>query len=434
MKRALILSFLPLLAFAADNKVSKPAPTFTKDIAPIFFDRCVSCHRDGNVAPMSLMTYSETRPWIKSIRERVVAHAMPPWTADPAYGHFLNDRELTQEQIDTIKTWVDTGAKEGSPEDLPPTPEFPKGWNIGQPDQIFEMAEEYTVPAEGVVDYQHFLVPTNFKEDRWIRAAEIRNVDSSVVHHVIVFIQPPATDRPKAFGIVPGAEWRTDHRDKPAEIKGTKLNRERLGYFLTATGPGERGTVFPSGSGMRIPAGSNLIFQIHYTPKGKAVKDRAKVGLFYLKQPPENEIRTIGVQNGQFTIPAGEANHRVDSSVTFTEDARVWGLIPHMHLRGKSFEYRLITPDGKSRVILSVPKYDFNWQMVYSLAEPLVIPKGSRLECTAYFDNSKGNKYNPDFSKDVKWGDQTWEEMMIGFTTYSLDSQKIKPASAGGGQ
>jgi mono/diheme cytochrome c family protein len=434
MKRALILSFLPLLAFAADNKTNKPAPTFNKDIAPIFFDRCVSCHRDGNVAPMSLMSYTETRPWIKSIREKVLAHAMPPWTADPAYGHFLNDRELTQAQIDTIKTWVDTGAKEGSPEDLPPTPQFPKGWNIGQPDQVFEMAEEYTVPAEGVVDYQHFQVPTNFKEDRWIRGAEIRNVDSSVVHHVIVFIQPPATDRPKPFGIVPGAEWRTEKRDKPAEIKGTKLSRERLGYFLTATGPGERGTVFPTGSGMRIPAGSNLIFQIHYTPKGTAVKDRAKIGLFYLNQPPENEIRTIGVQNGQFVIPAGEANHRVDSTVTFAEDARVWGLIPHMHLRGKSFEYRLITPDGKSRVILSVPKYDFNWQMVYSLAEPLVIPKGSRLECTAYFDNSKTNKYNPDATKDVKWGDQTWEEMMIGFMTYSLDSQKIKPASAGGGQ
>ena len=433
MKRAFIV-FLPLLAFAADNKVNKPAPTFTKDIAPIFFDRCVSCHRDGNVAPMSLMTYSETRPWIKSIREKVVSHAMPPWTADPAYGHFLNDRELTQEQIDMIKTWVDTGAKEGTPEDLPPLPQFAKGWNIGQPDQVFEMAETYTVPTEGVVDYQHFLVPTNFKEDRWIRAAEIRNLDSSVVHHVIVFIQPPPTDRPKPFGIVPGKEWRTDHRDKPAEIKGGKVSRDGLGYFLTATGPGERGTVFPAGSGMRIPAGSNLIFQIHYTPKGKPVTDRAKIGLFYLSQPPENEIRTLGVQNGQFTIPAGEANHRVDSSVTFAEDARIWGLIPHMHLRGKSFEYRLITPDGKTRTILSVPKYDFNWQMVYSLAEPLVIPKGSRLECTAYFDNSKGNKYNPDYSKDVKWGDQTWEEMMIGFMTYSVDSQRIKPTSAGGGQ
>src|SRR5579871_1029448 len=434
MKRALIVLLpafllLPALAFAADKPATTTAPTFTKDVAPIFYDRCVPCHRDGNVAPMSLITYNEVRPWIKSIREKVTARTMPPWTADPTYGHFLNDRTLTTAQIETIKTWVDTGAKEGDAKDLPVAPKFARGWNVGEPDQVFEMEEEFTVPAEGVVVYQHFAVPTNFKEDKWIRAAEIRNVDSSVVHHVIVFIQPPPTDRPKPFGIIPGKNFDTGKRDAPAEIKGTKVNRETLGYFLTATGPGERGTVFPAGSGMRIPAGSNLIFQIHYTPKGKSVKDHAKIGLFYLSQPPVNEIRTIGVQNGRFTIPAGEANHRVDSSVTFAEDARIWGLIPHMHLRGKSFEYRLITPDGQSRVVLSIPKYDFNWQMIYSLAEPLVIPKGSRLECTAYYDNSKGNKYNPDATKDVKWGDQTWEEMMIGFMTYSLDSQQIKKSA-----
>ena len=430
MKKAIIL-FLPVFAFAA----GKPAPattlTFNKDVAPIFYDRCVNCHREGNVAPMSLLTYKDTRPWVKSIREKVAAKTMPPWTADPHFGKFLNDRQLTAQQIDTIVKWVDSGAKEGT-EKLPPAPKLVQGWNLGQPDQVFEMAETYTVPTEGTVEYQHFLVPTNFTEDRWIRGAEIHNVDASVVHHVIVFIQPPPKFRGQGMGIKPGPGWNPSKRDVDAEINGNKINRGNLGYFLTATGPGERGTLFADGTGMRIPAGSNLIFQIHYTPKGKPVTDRAKVGLFYLQNPPENEIRTIGVQNGQFTIPAGEANHRVESSVTFTEDAHITGLIPHMHLRGKSFEYRLITPDGKTQTILSVPKYDFNWQMVYTLAEPLSVPKGSRLECTAYFDNSTGNRYNPDATKDVRWGDQTWEEMMIGFMTYSVDSQRPKPVTGGG--
>lgn len=438
MKHA-ILIFLPALSlsmpvFAAD-KPAATSVTFNKDVAPIFYDRCVTCHREGNVAPMSLITYKDTRPWVKSIREKVAAHTMPPWTADPHFGKFLNDRQLSAQQVETIVKWVDAGAPEGNTP-LAPAPKFPKGWNLGEPDQVFEMSESYSVPAQGTIDYQHFLVPTNFKEDKWIRGAEIRNVDASVVHHVIVFIQPPATDRPKGFGIRPGPNWNTPKRDPDVELRGAggvKVNRGGLGYFLTATGPGERGTTFSAGSGMRIPAGSNLIFQIHYTPNGKAVTDKAKIGLFYLPAPPESEVRTLGVQNGQFLIPAGEANHRVESSVTFTEDVHIAGLIPHMHMRGKSFEYRLITPDGKSTTVLSVPKYDFNWQMIYTLAEPLAVPKGSRLECTAYFDNSAGNKYNPDATKAVSWGDQTWEEMMIGFMTYSVDSQRpAKSAMTGG--
>ena len=438
MKRAILL-FLPALAFAAVKPGDKPltGPTFNKDVAPIFYDRCVNCHREGNVAPMSLLTYKDARPWVKSIREKVSNHAMPPWTADPHYGKFLNDRQLTLQQINTIVAWVDSGAKEGVETPPPPAPKVPKGWNLGEPDQVFEMGEEYTVPAEGTIDYQHFVVPTNFKEDRWIRAAEIRNLSPQVMHHVIVFIQPPSTFRMQSMGIRPGPGWNPPKRDPEVEIHGSggvRANRGSLGFFLTATAPGERGTTFSEGSGMRIPAGSNLIFQVHYIAKGTPVKDRAKIGLFYLKQPPEYEVRTIGVQNGQFTLPAGEANQRVESSMTFAEDAHITALAPHMHLRGKSFEYRLVTPDGKIQTILSVPNFDFNWQTIFTLAEPLAIPKGSRLECTAYFDNSKGNKLNPDATKDVRWGDQTWEEMMIGFTTYSVDSQKPIPVAAGGGQ
>ncbi len=427
MKRALIL-FLPAFAFAA-SPAATTAPTFNKDVAPIFYERCVSCHREGNVAPMSLLTYKDARPWTKSIKEKVSAHAMPPWSADPQYGHFLNERVLSKQQVDTIVAWVDGGAKEGT-EKLPAAPKFSKGWNLGEPDQVFEMAEEYSVPVDGVVDYQHFVVPTNFKEDKWIRGAEIRTSNPEVVHHVIVFIQPGPGFRMKGgMGIQPNRDWRTPP-EKPAIINGRQANRGNLGFFLTAYAPGERGTSWAKGSGMLIPAGSTFIFQVHYTPKGKVIKERSKVGLYFLDKAPENEVKTIGVQNGVFTIPAGEANYRVESTVTFTEDSRIWGLAPHMHLRGKSVDMRLVTPDGKSTTVLSLPKWDFDWQTIYTLKEPLVVPKGSRLDCTAYFDNSKGNKYNPDATKEVKWGDQTWEEMMIGFMTYSIDSQR--PTATGG--
>src|SRR5258708_5954073 len=237
---------------------------------------------------MSLITYKEARPWVKSIREKVAAHTMPPWTADPHYGKFLNDRQLTKAQIETIVAWADGGAPEGAAGDLPKTPDIPKEWNLGKPDQVFEMAEEYTVPAEGVGDYQHFMVPLNFKKDRWIRAAEIHSANPEVGHHVVAYIQPPMTDRPKPFGIVTNRDWRTPP-EKEAQIGATKLNRGRLGYFLAAWAPGERGTTFPEGSAMRIPAGSNLIFQVHYTPKGKVLKDRARMGLFFVNKPAENE-------------------------------------------------------------------------------------------------------------------------------------------------
>ncbi len=405
------------------------SPTFSKDVAPILYKNCAGCHRPGEVAPMSLMNYKETRPWVKSIREKVAGRTMPPWPLDRAYGKFAGERGLTSEEINTIVSWVDSGAREGDPKDVPAPPSFPAGWQLGKPDAVFEVAEDYAVPAQGVVEYQHFVVPTGFTEDKWVQAAEIRSNHIELVHHVIVFVQPPPEFKMSPFGISMRREAQPP-REPDAVIRGQRLNRGRLGLFLAATGPGERGNVFPPGAGFRIPAGSKLIFQVHYTPNGTPVKERSKIGLFYSKQVPEYEIKTVGVQNGQFEIPAGEANYRVEASLTFLEDARIWNLIPHMHLRGKSFEYRLVYPDGRTQTILSAPKFDFNWQSVYTLAEPVRAPKGTRLECVAYFDNSTGNKYNPDATKAVRWGDQTWEEMMIGFTTFSLDSQRVKQAES----
>jgi mono/diheme cytochrome c family protein len=431
MKKALIgLTILGLAALPA-AAAAKPAPTYSKEVAPIFYKHCTTCHQPGDIGPFSLLSYKDARPWVKSIREKVAAREMPPWQADPKHGKFLNDRSLSQQEIDTLLAWVDGGAKEGNKKDLPPPPQYAKGWTLGQPDAVFDMGEEYEVPAQGVIEYQHFITPTNFTEDKWVQIAEVQPTDRAHVHHVIVFVQAPPTYRAKSFGIQGRPEWRTPP-EPPAVIRGQKVNRGRLGFFMAATAPGERGFVFPQGSAFRIPAGSNLVFQVHYTTNGKPGKDRSRVGLHFAKEAPQHELKTIGVQHGQFTIPAGEANHRVDSSGTFTEDVHIWALTPHMHMRGKAFEYRLVLPDGTSQTLLSVPRFDFAWQTQYALAEPVKAPKGSRLECTAWYDNSKANKYNPDPTKEVKWGDQTWEEMMIGFTTYSVDSQSPKAQASGG--
>ncbi|HEY6334205.1 MAG TPA: thiol-disulfide isomerase [Blastocatellia bacterium] len=382
----LVLCIFMPVASANNPSNSKVAVTFNKDVAPIFYKNCAQCHRPGEVAPMSLMTYKDARPWARSIREKVATQQMPPGLADPHYGEFSNDRRLTQDQIDIVTAWVDQGAKEGDPKDLPAQPEFADGWNIGKPDAVFYLPQEYSVPASGVVEYKYFNVPTNFTEDRWIQAAEIRPGNRAVVHHIIVFAQKGADRR-----------------------------------LLVGYAPGEQPAILGPGLGRKIPAGSDLVFQVHYTPNGTAATDRSFVGLVFCKTPPNQEILTRPVLNARFAIPPGDSDYKVESSYTFPEDAHIYSLMPHMHLRGKDFIYRVTFPDGTSKVILSVPHYDFSWQSYYILKEPVAAPKGTRLDCVAHFDNSEQNKYNPDPKKEVRWGDQTWEEMMIGWTSYTLD-------------
>jgi len=376
----------PTVTTSNENNV-----TFTKDVAPIFYKNCTGCHRPGEIAPMSLLTYNDARPWAKSIREKVANRDMPPWHADPKYGEWRNDRRISQEAINTILAWVNNGAKEGDPKDLPPMPEYTPGWKIGKPDQTFS-APEQSVPAEGVVDYQYLSVPTNFKEDRWITSAEIRSSAHTVVHHVIVFVQEP------------GATSRLQ------------------GKLLVGFAPGEDPAVFRAGFGRKIPAGSNLLFQIHYTPNGTAMKDTTTVGLIYAKTPVEHTVVTRPVLQTAFEIPAGHPNYEVKSSFTFNESAQLYSFMPHMHLRGKDFEYKATFPDGTSKILLSVPRYDFSWQTYYVLKDPIAVPKGTRIDCVAHFDNSTNNKYNPDATKAVRWGDQTWEEMMIGWMSFVYDS------------
>jgi mono/diheme cytochrome c family protein len=402
-----VLLFASLFAMptssAEDTSKVVDNVTFTKDVAPIFYKNCTACHRPGEVAPMSLLTYRDARPWAKAIREKVVEKQMPPWHADPRHGEWLNDRRISQEAIDTIAKWVDGGAREGDPKDLPPAPEYTEGWRIGKPDQTFSIPEQ-PVPADGVVSYQYLTVPTNFKEDRWITAAEIRSTGHEVVHHVIVFVQEPGTTRAE-------------------------------GRLLVGFAPGEQPAMFAPGFAKKIPAGSNLVFQVHYTPNGTATKDISTVGLIYAKTPPKYAVVTRPVLEVRFVIPAGDPNYEVRSAYTFTEPAHLYSFMPHMHLRGKDFVYRAVFPDGTSKILLSVPNYDFSWQTYYVAKEPVAVPKGTRIECLAHYDNSTNNKFNPDPTKAVRWGDQTWEEMMIGWMSFVYDNPPpAKPTESKSGQ
>jgi mono/diheme cytochrome c family protein len=395
-------------------------PTFSKDVAPILYKNCASCHRPGDIAPMPLLTYEQVRPWAKSIREKVALGQMPPWHADAPRGTFSNDRRLTDVEKDTLSRWAGNGAPAGDPKDLPPLPHFTEGWEIGTPDAIVSMPTAYDVPESGTIHYQYFTVPTNFTGDKWVQAIEVRPGARSVVHHVLVFCREPgAKGRPPAFmQVVPAL---------PASQQPNSFGR---GTLIATTAPGTNAMTFQPGTAIRIGAGAVLTFQIHYTANGKATSDRTSVGMIFAKEPPKLEIRNSAFVNATFRLPAGAPDQAVDSAIEFNEDSHIWALFPHTHLRGKSWEYRLVHPDGRSEVVLSVPKYDFNWQTYYVFAQPLAVPKGSRLEATAHYDNSAANLWNPDPKVEVRWGEQTWQEMQYSGITYSVDESPTPATTA----
>ncbi len=383
---AAVLAWSPSVPVSAR---APAAPTFAKDVAPIFYSKCVECHRPTMFAPMSLITFDEARPWARSIRQRVAARTMPPWGADPAHGAFKNDPSLSEKEVATILAWVDAGAPKGNARDLPKAPKFAEGWSIGKPDVVFTMTEDFTIPATGVVEYQYLRLPTNITEDKWIQAIEIKPQARAHIHHVIAYTQP--TGSPLSENGVLG----------PGNIGGVTPNKP--------------GVVFEPGVGRLLTANSDIVLQMHYTTNGEATTDRTQVGIVFAKEAPKMQQRGGSVIQPRFVIPAGAPAHEVRGSRVLAVDTLITSFTPHMHVRGKSMTYIATFPDGTTEILLSVPKYDFNWQISYELAKPRLFPMGTTIEVIAHYDNSPANKFNPDPTKDVRWGDQTFEEMMIGF-------------------
>lgn len=378
------------------------------DVQPILERRCVACHRKGEVGPMPLTTYKETRPWAKGIREAVTAHTMPPWFADDRFGKFKNDPRLTVSEIETIRGWVEGGSVEGPA--VKPIVTLPEGWGISAPDKVLTMKTAYPVPSKGSVAYQHILLDSPCPADCWVSAAEARPSVRGVVHHAVVYIREADSD------------WLKDAKS------GVPLNAktQTTSDILLVYTPGQPPFIAPDGMAKKIPAGAHLVLQVHYTPNGKAAADKMKVGLVFAKQPPRQRILTLQMNNGAIRIPPEDASYHASVSGTFPNDALLLNFFPHLHLRGASFEYVIAEKPGQWETLLRVKPYRFNWQLRYELDQPRRLPKGTQILMTATYDNSKNNPYNPDPEAEVVWGEQSWEEMMVGFFEVAVPAEMDK--------
>ncbi|REK06777.1 MAG: hypothetical protein DWQ37_22295 [Planctomycetota bacterium] len=376
--------------------------TYSNQIARIFQDKCVECHRPGQIGPFALQDYEQAAGWAEMIEEVVRDNRMPPWHPEAGVGHFINDISLSDKEKELIYEWVEAGAPEGDPSKLPEPKEYAGKWMMpGGPDVVFHIAEEpVDVPAEGTVDYRYYVVDPGFKEDKWVNVAECMPDNRGVVHHMIVFLRPPSPD---------------DDDDEKKSGRGAPRGQASFGQ-LCGFAPGTRPHHLPEGMAKLIPAGSKLVFQMHYTPNGSPQQDRSSVGMKFVDpETVKYRVATANAINAFFNIPAGAPNHKVESERTYGRDVLLLSVFPHMHLRGKDFRYDLVYPDGSRETIMNMPRYDFNWQTSYIFEEPLKIPAGTTMHCTAHFDNSADNPANPDPENPVRWGDQTWEEMMIGW-------------------
>jgi hypothetical protein len=434
------------------------APTFTRDVAPILYKNCTSCHRTGEIGPMPLVSYQDVRPWAKSIKSKVVSREMPPWGADPTHGTFKGDRSLSAAAIETIARWADAGAPKGDDGDLPPLPTFPAGWPEGQPDAIIAMPFEFHIPAEGEVDVIDFFTPTPFKEDVYVKGLAVKPSTPGVVHHAGVYVidRLPVGARFENGHII-GPDGKAMTRNQVARATGASATQEiqKLLSFV----PGRGYEEYQGGAGQLIRAGSYIDFYMHYTPTGKPETDRTEIGLYFAKadKPVTHQIyHSFGVAGPTTYIVQGEevvANRstradggeggvdlppippyvddwKVVSVHTIREPVTLYGLTPHLHFRGKSMKYVLTLPDGSDEVLLNVPKYDFNWQSYYELASPRHLPAGSKVTVTTLFDNSVKNRYNPAPEKTVYWSEQSWDEMYAPQVRITVDSRDLRrPAS-----
>jgi hypothetical protein len=415
-----LLTGLLFTSISAASQASAGNPTFHKDILPILQDHCQSCHRAGEVAPMPLVTYEQTRPWALAIAKAVQSKMMPPWFADPRFGHFANDPSLTEQQTATVLAWVKAGAPAGNAHDAPPSRPWAEGWNIPKPDVVLLMPKPVIIPANGDVEYTYEIVPTHFSEDRWVQMAEVHPSRPQYVHHAVVYIRPPDFNwlRRAPIGVPFTASTLSDPQDR-LDAHGTTSD------LLLVYAPGSSPDRWPDGMAKFVPAGSDIVFQIHYTTNGHAGQDQTSIGLIFAKAPPTQRVITLQLNDHAFIIPPGADDFRVETQGTLPHDATLLSLFPHMHLRGKRFEYDIVHPDGSIEPLLRV-NYHFHWQLSYRLTEPRLLKAGTKLRAVAWYDNSRNNPHNPDPEATVTWGDQTYQEMMVGFFDVAVPAKMDK--------
>jgi hypothetical protein len=399
-------------------------PTFYRDVLPILQERCQACHRTGEIGPMPLVTYRDVRPWSREIQRRTGAKEMPPWFADPRYGRFSNDPSLTPRQIAMLAAWANAGAPAGNPRDAPPPRQWAEGWMIPSPDAVVKMPKPVTIPARGVIDYTYEIVPTGFTEDKWVRMSEVRPERRRNVHHAVVYVRPPGSKwlQHAPVGQPFTAETLADEQDR-RDAMSTKSD------MLLVYAPGSSPDRWPEGMAKLVPRGSDLVFQMHYTANGQAATDQTSIGMVFAGQPPTQRVLTLQLTNDRFVIPPGVPDYYVEAHGTLPNDALLLSFFPHLHLRGKEFTYNIVHPEKsgveKFETLLRV-NYNFYWQLSYRLAEPLRLKAGTELQAAAVYDNSHQNPHNPDPDAAVTWGDQTYDEMMVGFFDIAVDASVDK--------
>jgi mono/diheme cytochrome c family protein len=427
-RQILILAILGTAAFVSWPRASRVSaaaqsestPTFYRDVLPILQQHCQSCHRPGEIGPLPLMTYEQARTEARSIAFITASRKMPPWFADPNIGHFANDPSLTTKEIALLDAWWKEKAPAGDPRDAPVPLVWTDGWNIPQPDAIVKMTKPVALPAHGDIEYTYEIVPTDFTEAKWVQLSEVRPTSRESVHHAVLYIRPP------------GSKW-LEHAPvgvpfTAADMVDEKSKRDALwtdADILLVYAPGSSPDRWPDGMAKLIPAGSDLVFQMHYMAHGHATKDQASIGLIFAKQPPKQRVLTLQLTNDRFVIPPGADDFRVEARGTLPNDATLLNFLPHMHLRGKRFEYNIVQKDGTIEPLLRVD-WDFYWQLSYQLAQPMPLAAGTELQAVAWYDNSKANPHNPDPNAAVRWGDQTYDEMMVGFFDVAVPAELDK--------
>jgi len=385
------------------------APTFYKDVLPVLQKKCQICHRPGGIAPMAFEKYEETNRYRDALRAATESRSMPPWFAEPGIGVFSNDPSLSEREIALLAAWAENGGPAGDPKDAPPERRWAERWTIAQPDAVFMMTSPVGIPAEGEVDYTYEIVPTHFTEGRWVQASQILPGSAENVHHAVVYVRPP--DSPWLRRRPLGRPFTASELETEAERRDAEWTDSDI---LLVYAPGSSPDQWAPGMAKFIPAGSDLVFQMHYTTNGRAGSDRTRIGLIFSRETPLERVLTLQLTNDHFVIPAGVPNYRVEARGSLPNDALLLSFFPHMHLRGKRFEYNIVRNGQVIRPLLKV-NYDFHWQLSYRLTKPLALKAGTELQAVAWYDNSRANHHNPDPEVSVRWGEQTTEEMMVGF-------------------